>query len=414
MLTKRIRIQLFVFAAIALIGVSYLGARYAGLDRLVMPRGYLVTVQLPDTGGSFTNGEVTYRGVTVGRIGDLRLTDSGVEVDLDIDDTDMKIPANTKAVVANRSAIGEQYIDLQPKSDEGPYLESGSVIPKSQTETPIPVSALVNNLNQFVESVPLGSLHTAVDELGTAFSGTGPDLRQLLQTTNSFTADAQAHLPQTLALIKDAKTVIGTQNQEAGAFKSFAGDLKLLTQQLKDSDGDIRKLLTTTPEFSQSLLKELTETGPNLGVVLANLLTVANITVTRNDGLEQTLVAYPNLAAFGTSVTQTDARARLGLVLNAFNPPLCVRGYENTVKHVGTDEHERPPNDKAYCAEPKGSPITVRGSQNGPGAGVGGISPSGNGTATGQGSSGQRGLGSLPGLLGSPLLAPSRLGSLPK
>ncbi len=73
-----------------------------------------------NSGGIFTNAEVTYRGVPVGRVGDLTLTQDGVSVALMIDDSAPQIPASAKAVVANRSAIGEQYVDLQPDTTRAP------------------------------------------------------------------------------------------------------------------------------------------------------------------------------------------------------------------------------------------------------------------------------------------------------
>ena len=42
--------------------------------------------------------------------------------------SDDTIPSDVVAVVANRSAIGEQYVDLQPQNDTGPYLRDGSTI----------------------------------------------------------------------------------------------------------------------------------------------------------------------------------------------------------------------------------------------------------------------------------------------
>ncbi|MFD1049408.1 MlaD family protein, partial [Kibdelosporangium lantanae] len=67
MLTRGVRVRVVLFVVIAVVAVVYAGARYAGLDRLFGGAGYSVTVQLPDSGGIFTNAEVTYRGVQVGR-----------------------------------------------------------------------------------------------------------------------------------------------------------------------------------------------------------------------------------------------------------------------------------------------------------------------------------------------------------
>ena len=144
----------------------------------------------------------------------------------------------------NLSAIGEQYVDLQPASDGGPVLEAGSVIPVSRTSTPVPVEELVVSLDDFVRSVPLDSLRTVVDELGTAFADTGQPLQKLLDTTDAFTEDAVEALPQTLRLIRDGRTVLTTQNEVAGSFQSFSrGPCACSPTQLAESDPDLRRLI---------------------------------------------------------------------------------------------------------------------------------------------------------------------------
>ena len=123
MITGRTKVQLLVFVVITLLGVSFVGARYAQLDRLVRDDTYTVVAHFAESGGIFAGGEVTYRGVKVGQVSQLELTDSGVDVHLDIDDAFDDIPADALALVGNRSAVGEQYVELQPQSDAEPYLE---------------------------------------------------------------------------------------------------------------------------------------------------------------------------------------------------------------------------------------------------------------------------------------------------
>ena len=80
-------------------------------------------------------------------------------------------------------------------------------------------------------------------------------------------------------------------------------------------------------------------------------------------------MAYPLFSAAGQGLLAADpGQAHLGLVLNLFNPPPCTRGYEETQRRNGTDtapEPRRTPS-STYCAEPPGSPINVRGSDNAP------------------------------------------------
>src|SRR5690606_9146850 len=115
------RIQLAVFLALTMVGVSLVGARYVGLGARLVGGTYSVHADFAEAGGIFEGAEVTYRGVAVGRVGALVPTSSGVRVELVLDD-DSRVPADTVAVIANRSAIGEQYVDLQPRRRGPPYL----------------------------------------------------------------------------------------------------------------------------------------------------------------------------------------------------------------------------------------------------------------------------------------------------
>ena len=68
MITRRTKLQLLVFAIITLVGVSFVGARYARLDRLVLDQSYTVVAHFADSGGAFAGAEVSYRGVRVGEV----------------------------------------------------------------------------------------------------------------------------------------------------------------------------------------------------------------------------------------------------------------------------------------------------------------------------------------------------------
>lgn len=64
------------------------------------------------------------------------------------------IPAGVKAFVTNRSAIGEQYVDLRPGHDGAPCLDDRSVIDQSDAAIPLPVETVLLNLNRPVAGVP--------------------------------------------------------------------------------------------------------------------------------------------------------------------------------------------------------------------------------------------------------------------
>ncbi|WP_406691744.1 MlaD family protein [Saccharopolyspora sp. ID03-671] len=363
MVARKVKVQLALFLVIAVVGVGFVGGRYAGLDRFFGSNGYPVTVQLPESGGLFANSEVSYRGVAVGRVTALRLTHDGIAAELHINDDAPEIPADTRAVVANRSAVGEQYIDLQPQRRGEPFLEAGSVIPVERTAIPPAPESLLVNVDRLVAGVPTEQLRTVVTEVGTAFDGTGPHLQKLLDTTSSFTAAAQQNLPQTTGLLNNSDVVLRTQQEQAQNLTEFSSGLREISGQLKQSDPDLRKTIQEAPGAATEV-QELTKSmGTDFGIVAANLLTTMQLTSVRQPALEQTLVALPMISAF-THTLSPDGTGRLGLVLNLFNPPACTSGYEGTPRKHGSDTSEGPTNNDLRCDEPEGSPTGVRGSQN--------------------------------------------------
>jgi phospholipid/cholesterol/gamma-HCH transport system substrate-binding protein len=347
MIGRSVLVRVVAFAAIAVLGAGYVAVRYAGLGRL-FGSGYTVRADFPDSGGI------------------LRLRDDGVRVELVVDRDTPPIPADARAVVANRSAVGEQYVDLQPASNRGPYLEEGSILPASRNRLPIATETLLLNLDRVVRSVDTTNLATVIDQLGAAFAGRGPDLQRLLDSGDALLAAVRAALPETLRLIEDGRVVLATQRAAGPAIRAWARDLRLLTAQLRASDPDLRRLLANAPPAATELAALVRENRTDVGILTANLLTVGELTVRRLAGIRQILISYPAVVAGGYTVAPGDGTAHFGLVLNLGDPPVCSRGYGGTSRRAPTDTGPAPVNTEARCAEPRGSTTSVRGAQNAP------------------------------------------------
>ncbi|MDK0523363.1 MlaD family protein [Streptomyces sp. ML-6] len=367
MITLAIRLKNISFLVIAVLVLGFLGIRYADLGHYVGLRSYYtVKVQLPRTGGLYTHSNVTYRGVSVGRVGPIELTDEGVEAELRIEKDAPKIPDGLKAVVAALSAVGEQYIDLRPTRSEGPYLANGSVIDQADTTVPAPVTDVLTGVDELAGSVDLESLRTVVDEFGTAFEGRGDDLQVLLDTGSDFVRAADDALPVNTRLMADARTVLRTQAEQGEALKGFASGAKELAAQLKDSDTDLRELIAAAPGAAVQMSGLLRDIDPAFGVVVANLLTTSEVAVTRQRGMEELLVRLPAVAAAGSSAIDGDG-ARFGMSVTFFEPLPCTAGYGGTTYRNGLDTTPGPAvNTKARCTSSPGTGINVRGSANAP------------------------------------------------
>ena len=368
MISHRTKVQLVIFSIITLLGVTFVGARYAQLDKAFYDDNYTVTVHLADSGGIFAGSEVTYRGVSVGRVHKLVLTDQGVNAVLDVDNKYDQVPADTLVVVGNRSAVGEQYVELQPQRDDGPYLHNGSVIDVKDTRLPIATDTLLTDLSNTVESVNKADLKTTIDELGAAFSGTGEDLQRIIDSGNSFIQAANDNFDVTTSLIRDSNTVLHGQIDSESAIRNFSSQLQAFSSVLAGADPDLRNLIDTGGVAATELRTFLEQNQVELGDLINNLVTTGDVVVKHLDGIKQVLVLYPYVVEGGFTVVSKSPDtglydAHFGMIIT--NQAVCHQGYGGTDTRPPQDGSNRPMNEDARCDEPA-SQSNARGAQHAP------------------------------------------------
>ncbi|MDP3713812.1 MAG: MCE family protein [Mycobacteriales bacterium] len=369
MITTSSRLRLGAFLVLAAGAATVVGSQYVGLDQRLWNKPYIVTLTMPHSGGIFENAEVTQRGQAVGRVRALRLLPDGMAVDLAIENG-RRIPADVTAVISNRSAIGEQFVDLQPDSAEPPFLQDGSVIPAERTQVPPRLEEVLLEVQRLTRSVDQPSLQTLVSELGTAFGGTGPELQAILDRTQSLTATLTAVLPETRTLLRDGRTVLQTQRDTSDALLSYSADLKALTGTVAGSDADVRRLLTEAEKTLPAVDQLLADNDQQLPLLMQDLVTVGDIVQARLPGVRTFLVAFPRLIQNTFNVVQGDGYVHFNLILDYSSGVCTSKGYADTVKspqakpvpELGNPDKRA--NLNGYCAEEPGSRTAVRGSQN--------------------------------------------------
>jgi phospholipid/cholesterol/gamma-HCH transport system substrate-binding protein len=359
--------KLIVFALVTVLGVGYVLVHYIGAGRALLGQSYTAYVDLPDSGGIFTTASVTYRGVEIGRVGQIALRDNGIRVALDLDSRP-QIPSDVRAVIGNGSALGEQYVDLQPATSAGPYLRQGSIIPADHTSLPVSTETLLVNLDTLVRSVPNADLHTLVDQLGTGFDETGPALRRLLDATGSLSATANVDAPDTVRLLEDGRTVLDTQNALSNDIVEFSKHLASFSSTLRSSDADIRTLLTTGIGAAAQVTAVEQSLDATLPITLGNLVSLGQVTAVRIPAVRQVLIVYPYIVATSFGLFPGDGTTRFGVPV----PPTedsqpCTTGYVPPAKRRLPSELAYPPlRYDAYCKEPSSSSVGPRGARQAP------------------------------------------------
>ncbi|WP_375487673.1 MCE family protein [uncultured Mycobacterium sp.] len=372
-LTRLIKIQLAVFAVVAVTTIAIVFFGYIRIQSAYFGFGrYTVRMELRNVGDLYKGGNVTYRGYEVGRVDDVRLTNTGAEAVLSLD-SNIKIPADLKAEVHSMSAVGEQFIQLLPQSGEGPALKDGDVIPINRTSVPPNINSLLAGANRGLNAIPRDNLKTAVDEAYVAVGGLGPELSRLLDNTITLASDARKNLDSLVTLIDDSKPVLDSQTESSDSIKTWAANLATITKQLQNNDTALQGILKNGPAAADEARQLLDRLQPTLPILLANLVTIGQVAVTYRDNLESLLVLLPrgaeavqaiNLANYGTKEDYKGAYLSFNLNLNL--PPPCATGFFPIQQMRGASFVDAPdrPAGNVYCRIPQDSFNDVRGLRN--------------------------------------------------
>ena len=250
-----------------------------------------VDVALEETGGLFEGSGVAYRGVRVGSVGRIDLTDDGVVADISLH-PGSEVPADTAAVVRTLSPAGEQFLDLQPRRDGAPYLVDGDRIAATETAVPTSVAETLAAIDGLMGQVDAEKLRTVMDELNTAFADPD-DLGRVITSSSELVETFDAAWPETLRTLKNSRTVLRTGVDTADDFKSFATSARSLSAWLKDYDPTLRSTLEATPGQLAELQRFSDDMVEALPPLLRDFAGLTDIFARRDPHLREMLIQFP-------------------------------------------------------------------------------------------------------------------------
>jgi phospholipid/cholesterol/gamma-HCH transport system substrate-binding protein len=371
-LSRLVKIQLALFAVIAVTAGTVVLFGYIKLPAMLGVGQYTVTVDLPDATGLYAGGNITYRGTEVGRVTDVRLTDTGAQAVLSLH-SGVAIPADVDADVHSVSGIGEQYVALQPRSGNGPALKNGDVIPRNRTSVPPSISTLLDAANRGIQAIPRDNVKTVVDESYTAIGGLGPELSRIVRGSTQLAIDARTNLDPLTALIDHSSAVLASQAETSDSIGAWASHLADITHQVQTNDNAVAGLIEKGPAAADQARQLIDRINPTLPVLLANLVSVNPVLITYQSAIEQLLVLLPESLAFeqGAMLANSNTVHRgmyLSFHLNLNLPPPCTTGFlpaQQLRTSASTDSPDLPVGN-FYCRIPQDAPNAVRGARNYP------------------------------------------------
>lgn len=367
-ITRFVRGQLIAFGIIGLVSLVVMATVYMHLPAMFGIGRFEVKVELPSTGGIYQNANVTYRGVQVGKVTSVVLTEDGVRANLSID-SGAKIPSDAPATIDSVSAIGEQYVNFgAPDGQASGRLKDGAVVTGT---VPTEISTMLGRADDLVQSLQDSKLRQVVDESFTAFNGTGEDLQRLLDSMSLFAGEANRNADVVSQLIDQAAPLLESQSTTNGDIRRWTRNLLKVTDQIRANDPQVNQILQKGPGVENQTEDLFSGMQSTIPLLIDNLATSAKTMAIYHPNLRQILVLYPRLmGALIAAVNNGDPRkgAKASFNVPSFqDPPGCTIGFLPASERRGSgvqEARELPPG--LLCRVAHDSPMAVRGARNYP------------------------------------------------
>ena len=279
----RLALSAVALGVTAVIGATYLVFGALGVDPTAAT--YTVRVQLEQSGGLLAGQDVTLRGVPIGEVRSVDFTPTGVVAVATID-AEVRVPADGTVDVTSLSTAGEQFLDFRPARDDGPFLADGAEIAVDRTSAPVPLWQMLGTLDSTLAQVDPAQLAAVVDELGV-----GPDgprkLTDIIDGGIFLVSTLDSVLPQTVALLRDSKTVLATLGDGSAGLTTFSRDAAEFMRGVEAKTGGFVDLLGAAPGTLAALDAVLSDNSAEVVGLLTNLSTVAQLTNSRVPALRE-------------------------------------------------------------------------------------------------------------------------------
>ncbi|BDB41493.1 MULTISPECIES: MlaD family protein [Mycobacterium] len=250
---------------------------------------YRVIVHLTESGGLLPNQDVSLRGVRIGRVDSLSITDRGVDAIASIDAT-VKVPASAVAHVSGLSPAGEQFIDFQAETDAGPYLHDGSFIALDHTTVPVSLAQLLGDADGMLAQVDPHKIELIKKEL--SMSKEGPaKLTAIVDGGTFLLSTLDSVLPETTSVLRTSRVVLTLAADKNAGLAAATVDLNRTLAGVARMQGGYRRLTERSPQALSMVDSLFTDNSDTMVQLLASLATASPMLYVRVPALN---ALFPN------------------------------------------------------------------------------------------------------------------------
>src|ERR671916_698985 len=186
------------------------------------PEGYRLKVAFPEAATLAEEADVRLAGVNIGKVKQKQLEAKGARtlVELELDERYAPIRRDPRAILRQKTLLGETYVELSPGASRAPMLEDGERLSNKSVD---PTTELDEIFAAFDEPTRK-AFQDWMEELRLAIRGNSEDLNSALGNLEGFAVDGATLLKELdkqdvslRRLVKNTGVVFGAINEREGA-----------------------------------------------------------------------------------------------------------------------------------------------------------------------------------------------------
>jgi phospholipid/cholesterol/gamma-HCH transport system substrate-binding protein len=240
-------LTMVAFAASCIGLLLFLWISFGGTTSL-SPRGYEISAEFNDATELGSQADVRISGVDVGKVISVSLDrHTGLtRAVMEIDPQFAPRPINTRAILRQKTLLGETYIELSPGSPSARKLPDGTTLPRGQIAPTVQLDEILSTFDPKTRQ----AFETWMQQDGIALTNRGEDLNAALAELYPFATNVDSVLA---VLNRDSAATSTLLNDGGQVFSAIAHSPAALQQLIVNANGAFSATAAQSTALAQTI-----------------------------------------------------------------------------------------------------------------------------------------------------------------
>jgi phospholipid/cholesterol/gamma-HCH transport system substrate-binding protein len=211
------------------------------------PKGYRIEVPFREAAQLGTQADVRIAGVPIGKVVSKRVPEDRPDVvmaTLEIDEEFAPLRADARAVLREKTLVGETYVEMTPGTRGAPMVPEGGALGEAQIQAPVRLDDILETFDPYTRS----AFRTWQQSLGESLLGRGTDLNDAVGSLPGFVTTTGDLVEE---LDRNREALRGLVRNTGVVFEALTADERQLGRLITGSEGTFRAIARRREAFAE-------------------------------------------------------------------------------------------------------------------------------------------------------------------